>query len=1068
MSTVFQNMNSTAKNEIEMNETFLELGRKYSFQSLSLNVSVEALKNIGVCMMKLLILCGMLLFSANELLAQSVTGRITDANTREALPGVNVVIKGTFIGTSTDVEGVFRINAPSLNDTLIVSYIGYQTEEIPIDGRLTVDIAIQEVVLTGAEVVVIGYGVQDRANLTSSISSLRGGDITKTPAFNIGNTLAGKVTGVQITQYSGQPGGDSPEIFLRGIGSLSTGRSGPLIIVDGVARDMFQLEPDDIESISILKDASATAVYGIEGANGVIVVQTRRGSAGRMNISARFSAGIQEVPQHQKFADSYTSALLFNESQRNDGVREDQLRFSPEAVEAYRTNSFPEIFPNINWVDYLTKPAAYQTRSSVNISGGTKDVKYFVSGGYMFQDGMFRTFESDYDYNDSFERYSFRANLDLDVTETTRVSVTSNARIETRMRPRSADGLWTTVYRGAPFASAGIVDGKYTGPSDYIAGGVVNPLGRIYGNGFNQFDSNVLNVDLGARQQLDFVTRGLEMEVKGSYNTAFSHNKFRNSTKAVYTPFFRTDVDPTALGDSTIVYRKAGRDGALEFDERFTDRTRDWYAEARLQYTRSFGMHTVSGLLLHNRRRTYYPIQFTSIPRGLVSTISRINHNYDNRYLLEASMGYNGSENFAEGNRFGFFPAVSGGWIVTNENFMRNVQFLNELKFRVSYGVVGNDTGIGRFLYLPGTYSTSAPGYNFGNEITQFTAGAAEETVGNPLVQWETARKQNYGVDVQMFQERLSLTFDYFYEYRDNILININTIPAFVAANLPAANLGEVENKGYEVSVRWRDQLGNFSSYHISANMSFARNEIIYMDEVLQNENYLQRTGHPVGQIFGYIFDGFFSEEDLLPGSGVPQHPYQAQPGDLKFKDLNGDGVINSDDQQPIGFPEYPEYTFGAEIGYRYKNFDIASVWSGATNVSRLLVAAPYRIPFCAGGQCSIMQWMADGRWTPETADEATFPRLTRSGVSQWSSMNSDFWIRDASYIRLKSVEVGYNFRSASLNNFGIRSMRVYMNGYNLLTFSKLKIIDPEQTARSADAAYPLVRIYNFGINLNF
>lgn len=1008
---------------------------------------------------------------SNEVAVHLVRGKVTDAKTGDVMPGVNILVKGTSVGASTGPNGNYEVNAPSPQDTLVVSYIGYKTKNVPIKGRSTVDIALAPTTVAGEGVTVVAYGEQSTATITNSVTSVNSEEINSVPTANLGNALSGQTPGLETIQRSGQPGGDTPEIYIRGFGSLSAGRSVPLFVLDGVivrdARSITQLDPDNIASISVLKDASATAVYGVEGANGVVLVETKRGKEGQAKISVNTSTGLQVPATIQEYADSYTHALGYNEAQINDGVDPSRVRFQPEVVKAFKNGSHPLIYPNINWIDYITKPAALQSRTNINISGGSEAVQYYIAGGYLKQDGFFKTFGSKYDFNPSFDRFNFRSNIDIDVTPTTQLSLTSAGRIGTQIKARDLN--WTNVYRAVPFAGAGLVDGKLVVSGNrYIPGRKEGVMSEFYGEGYNKRIKNALNLNLAATQQLDAITKGLEMQIKGAYNVYFTEHKRRNLEIARYRPFFRTDIDDSAPGDSTVVYQKLGNDELLHYNESY-GRDRDWYFETRFSYNRSFGKHKVKGLLMYNQRKSYYPNSYTSIPRGLVSTVGRLNYNYDKRYLIEGSLGYNGSENFAKGQRFGLFPSVSGGWIVTNEPYMPDLPFLDFLKFRASYGLVGNDTGIGRFLYLPDQYDATSAGYNFGYDVPQNKPGASEGRLGNPGVTWETAEKQNYGVNLRMFNDKLNMSFDYFHEYRSDILITLNTVPTYVAANLPAVNVGRVQNKGYEAEVQWNQQVGDFF-YSIGGNVAFARNKILYMDEVPRNEPYQRRTGERVGQEFGYVFDRFWTKEDLQPDSDVPDHPWNPKPGDLMFKDLNGDGVVDGDDQAPIGLPERPEYTFGSNISLRYKNVDLNMTWSAATNTSRELAYVPYRTAFGPRGGRSLPQFQWDGRWTPEKGQNATFPRLSLASRGRRNNTDSSFWMVDASYIRLKNIELGYSFSSGFLNRFGLRNMRVYVNGYNLLTFSKMQeqySIDPEQSANSFTQQYPVMKVYNFGIKVD-
>lgn len=1024
-----------------------------------------------------------------------IRGIVADSEIGETLPGVNVMVKGTTTGTFTNSEGSFELEVPSLQDTLVVSFVGYQTREVPINGQTELDIQLIPKAIEGEEVVVVGYGRQQRRDLTSSVTSVSGRDIAEVPATNIGNTLFG-TSGLQITQTTGQPGQDDPAIFVRGISSLGTGRSQPLFVLDGVvvqeARAITRLDPDNIESVSVLKDASATAVYGVEGANGVIVVETKRGRAGTLDISVNTSVGLQTPTLKQENVGSYAFALGHNEAQRTDGVATDQLRFTSEAMEAFRTGSDPLIYPDVDWVDYLTKPVALQSRTNISISGGSDDVRFFVAGGYLKQDGFMKDFDTDavydaYENNPTYDRYNLRSNLDIDVTPSTQLSISGTGRVESRIDLRGGRWSWNHMYISSPFGGVGFVDGKrvITEDNRYIPdlGSPREQVLRGYGNGYNQRIQSGLNLQLSATQRLGMITKGLQLQFKGAYNANFIQRKYRNTNLPLYVAYYRTDVDPSAPGDSTVVFQKIEEEETLTYNENYS-KDRDWYLEARLQYSRDFGPHGVEGLLLAGQRKRYYPSQYKSIPRQLINTVGRFNYNYADRYLLELSMGYNGSENFAKGRQFGFFPAVSGGWILTNEPYMPELSFLNFLKLRASYGLVGNDTGIGRFLYLPDEYNDSSPGYNFGHEVPQDHPAASEGRLGNPEVTWEVARKQNYGIDLRLFGDRLDLSFDYFYEFREDILTTLNTVPSYVSAGLPAVNIGQVENRGYEAEISWMQQFGDFF-YSVGGNISHARNKVLEMDEVQRNEPYQRRTGQPVGQPFGWVFDGFYSEEDFVEGTldenlrggklreEVSKPNWTVHPGFLKYKDLNGDGAVDEDDTTPIGYPEnYPEYSFGANLNFRYKNVDLSMKWAAATHVSSMLFQAPNRAALGDQGQGAMRQWQWEGRWTPEKdPEDILFPRLSLEASRIRNEHDSNFWLLDASYIRLKHVEFGYTFRERIAGALGAKNLRIYVNAYNPLTFSNMMDtygIDPEQSGRRGQARYPIMKVYNMGLKLNF
>jgi TonB-linked SusC/RagA family outer membrane protein len=986
---------------------------------------------------------------------RSINGTVSDES-GQPLPGVSVVVKGTTTGVATNMDGKYSLNLPANAKILVFSSIGMKSLEEQISGRSTINVKLVAETIGLEEVVAIGYGTQKKVTITGAVSSVGSSELVQSPNASVGNSLAGRVTGVTSIQYSGQPGADAPEIFIRGIGSLSTDRSSPLTLVDGVERSFNQLDPDEIESISVLKDASATAVFGVRGANGVIIVTTKRGTLGPVMISVSASFGLQVPTRLLDFTDSHTYALRYNEAMKNDGGNQ---YFSDESIEAFRTNSDPIIYPNMDWLTYMMKPYAPESKQNINISGGTQRVKYFVSLGNTYQGGMFETFSQGKETNFSYNRFNYRSNLDIDVTKSTKLSLTLGGRVGVRNEPNGQAELFRALYWAVPYSGAGIVDGKWikTGTT-YIPGtDKKEGLTPFYGLGFINQLQNTLNLDISLVQKLDIVTKGLSFRIKGSYNTFYSQTKTRASSIAYYQPFYQHDLDPAvAATDKTIVYKKQGSDGTLSYGESF-GKDRDWYAEAGINYDRSFGIHHVTGLILYNESKSFYPTLYNDIPAGLVGLVGRATYDYNSRYLLDLNIGYNGSENFAPDKRFGFFPAASLGWVLSEEKFMKELGLFNYLKLRGSYGVVGNDKlGSNRFLYLPDSYNSSNGGYNFGTDNPANQIAATEGKVGNPDVSWEKAYKQNYGADFKFLKSRLGLNFDYFIENREAILWSRSTVPGFVAYDLPAVNLGKTRNQGYEIAASWRETVSAFT-YWVNFNLSYAKNKIVFQDEIPQNEPYLYRTGQSVGQPFGYVNDGFYGAGDVLPG-GV-------KPGDLKYRDLNLDGIVDTDDMMAIGYPNYPEYTMGTTFGMKWKNFEMTMLWTGATHTSRML-GDIYKTAFGESGNRSLLQYMADGRWTPETAASATYPRMSLTGAT-YNAKGSDFWLKDASYLRLKNIELAYNIQAGGLRKVGIKNLRTFINGYNLLTFDKLKIADPESKT-ATDSQYPIVKILNIGLKLDF
>ena len=999
----------------------------------------------------------------------TVSGVVKD-DTGEPVIGAGVLVKGTTLGTITDIDGHFSFRADDLNGVLVVSFVGMETQEIPMKGKGIFDIVLKSSNTLLEEVQVVAYGAQKKVTLTGSISSVNTDELLKVPTASIGNMLSGVLSGVSSIQSSGQPGGDDPDVFIRGISTLNTMNAKPLYLVDGVERSFFQIDPNEVENITILKDASSTAVFGVRGANGVIIVTTKRGKEGKAKINASFSYGIQTPTRMPEFVNSYDYATFLNEAYTNDGK---DPKFTPEAVEAFRTHSNPIIYPDTDWMELLFKSSAPQTQGNVNISGGTERVRYFISMGMLDQKGFFKNHDTRYDANFNFNRYNYRANLDIDFTKTTLVAINMGGRVEKRNFPRSGDDinqLFRRIYWATPFSGPGIVDGKWIkGNSQYLPVGLSDGLGNIYGRGYGSKTTNVVNLDLALTQKLDFVTKGLQFKIKVAYNSGYDHTKERATSIESYQPWYRKDVTwmehPAGSDPNEVVYIQDGEAGLISYAESF-GKSRDWYAEASFDWKRDFGLHHLSALALYNQSKTYYPdSDYPGIPRGYVGLVGRVTYDYDNKYLIEGNVGYNGSENFAPGNRYGFFPAVSGGWVLTQEEFLKDNPVVNFLKIRASYGIVGNDryhpygTGfMDRFLYLPNSYFIGS-GYQFGTG-TSWSPGAYEKSFGNSGLSWEKSAKQNYGIDFSLFNQKLSGSIDYFYEKRTDILAKASTDPIIHAMSLPVLNLGIVSNKGVELNLKWNHKINSFR-YWTNLNVSYAKNKIVYQDEVPSEYTYTLKTGHPVGQPFGLKVRGFYYEgmED------VADHSYVLKEGDVVYEDLNHDGKIDYNDKTAIGYPSYPLLNAGLTLGFEYKGFDFSMLWVGATKTSRVLEET-FRKPLGETYDRSLMSHQFTDRWTPETAATAKLPRATIDGVKN-NYRDSELWVKDASYLRLKNIEIGYNFRLPFMPKIGMEKMRVFMTGYNLLTFDKLKISDPESMS-SGVPQYPVMRVINFGLNVSF
>lgn len=1026
-----------------------------------------------------------------------ITGKVIDASKMEVI-GANVMVKGTSVGVITDLNGEYTITVPDEKSVLVFSFVGYRSQEQIVGKKRKIDILLEDDSKALDEVVVIAYGTQSKATLTGALSSIDSKELIKSPVASITNVLAGSLPGVSTVQTSGQPGSDAASIYVRGVGSLSSASSSPLILVDGVERDFSQIDPNEIENLSILKDASSTAVFGVRGANGVVLVTTKRGKNGKPTINVSSLTGVQQPLSFVKQTGSYEFARFWNMKQQNDGAAKSTF-FTREAIEAYRTGGDP-LHPSIDWSDYLYNDFFLQTKNNINISGGTDAVKYFVSIGYLYQNGILKQFnELPYNNNYKYNRYNYRANLDFQLTRTTTMKLNIGGNVGQQQEPNTTEDIqnpfvYTQIW-ALPFSGLGIVNGTRTiVPVSYtpVGGANVDGLRTYWGTGYKQKYVTTLNMDVDITQKLDMLTKGLSVSIKGSYDNQFQLNKNRTGgnveSQFIY---YKSTLENSNLSqtdpdfDKTIVYVGRGDGDAstpLSYAESYK-RDRNWYIEGRLNYDRTFGDHKVSALFLYNQSRNYYPLyadgtvaSFQYLPRGYVGFVGRATYGYKSRYLADVNMGYNGSENFAPGKtRYGLFPAASIGWVLSEEPFMKSLRWLDYFKLRASYGRVGSDTGTNtRFMYMPSTWTQSGE-YSFGVSNPVSAPRYAMGVPGNSEVSWETADKQNYGLELKMLRNRLSLTADLFYEKRTGILISPKSTPSIIATGLPNLNLGKVDNHGYELSLGWNETLKNNFRYYINANMSFARNKILYMDEVPNEFDYMNQTGGSVGRstnVYKYIrlyqYSDFTQDENgnLKLNPALPQPAVSVAPGDCMYADLNGDKVVDGNDRMTTGYAERPEYVFGLNAGFNYKGFNFSMQWSGATNVNKML-QIEYRIPFTNTGKRGLLEYFYKDCWTPENQLGAKYPRAAETSET-WNSENSTLWLRDASYIRLKTISIGYTFsKKRFLKAIGANTLGLSISGYNLLTFSPLDIMDPESLGNN-NGSYPLVKIYSLGININF
>ena len=1009
-----------------------------------------------------------------------ITGRITDASTGEPLPGVNIVIKGTVIGTLSDVNGNYSLTISDPKDaTLVFSFIGYNSQEILVAGRSVVNVTLESGVSSLDEVIVIGYGTQRKATVTGSITAINTEVLMQSPQANLTNALTGRLPGFFSRQQEGTPGSDQPIIRIRGSGTF-TGSTDPLVLVDGVeSLNYSNIDVNEIDNISILKDASATAVYGVRGANGVIIITTRRGLRGKPVFSASSNLAVTAFANMRANLGSYEWAKNFNEALRYNSYITGSYtpRFSESDLEHFRLGDSPIFHADTDWISLLLKPTSLQTQSNLNVSGGEDNIKYFISIGHFYREGQFNNTKTaeDFDAQVNYNRYNFRSNFDLTMTKRLKADINLSSQLDVTTGPgRNLGYLLGKIYDCPPNNSPGIVDGKVINVYDVFAG---NILEMLLGTGWRTQLSNYLTSQVRLNYDLDFITQGLILHGTISYWNRMTNTKTYSKEVQTYHPIL--------LPDNTIIFGPQKEERPFGFSES-TSKSRKTYIEIGLNYDRRFGSHNVTGLLLYDQSKLFDPSLEYVIPNGYQGLVGRITYDYARRYMAEFNVGYNGTENFAVGKRFGLFPAFSIGWVVTEEPLFPENNIVTHVKIRGSYGEVGNDKiGSARFLYNPSSF-TYGNGYYFGEVGTTYQRyqRSTEGTIGNPVLTWERSKKSNLGVDLNLFGDKITIITDWFVENRDNILATQGTLPNILgvesgtwygigaATKFPAQNLGKMKNSGFETDVTYRSNIGGNFSYWLSVNYSKASNMVVFQDEVERAFTYQNRTGQSLDQYFGLIADGFYNTWEEVNDANRPVSSWNnnyIMPGDFRFKDVNGDGIINADDQVPIGYSNFPEIIYGISFGGNYKGLDFSILFQGAGNVSKYTYITSVR-PF--ENNLSCFDYIPDMSWTPERYEQGLYARLPHLSAQQVQIHNfqsSTFMVSDGKYVRLKNVEIGYSFNTALLSRFNINSCRLYLNGSNLLTWHGLYPgDDPEQSSGGDYAPYPNIKIINFGFNIKF
>ena len=1022
-----------------------------------------------------LLLILVFLLSGQSLFAQSrqVTGVVKDP-AGETIIGASVLEKGTTNGTITDFDGNFSLNVTGDKAVLIISYVGYQTQEISVAGKKSLVVTLAEDTETLEEVVVVGYGAQKKESVVGAISQVSSKELLSSPAANVSQAIAGKISGVITTQTSGAPGSDDTQINIRGRATFA-GDGSPLILVDGVERSFSQIAPDDIESISVLKDASATAVYGVRGANGVMLITTKRGKEQKPEVNLTANWQIQSPTRENTYLDSYQSVMLLEEALANDGL---PSQFSANDIEMYRKSVAGQLsgleamlYPNVDWYDQVLKSSAPAQRYNVSVRGGTKRMRYYASGEFYDQKGLVKNLSQDIYGNSSspsYRRYAFRANMDLFLTKDLTFSVNFGTRFEERRGSNTEEknNYSETFYElnhtpGWLFpVSYEVQNGEstrtlYGGSSQYQN----NIVGRLAQGGYYRATNTINETNFIVDYKLGWLTEGLSAKGMVSFDYDSYYKRLFSADFATYE---LNDRDNYTQIDA---YNRFNTDGELAYSKA-TSTTYKLYMEAQLNYVRSFGKHDVTAMILYNQNDYRYNSELAKRYQGLVG---RVTYGYDDRYLAEINAGYNGSENFIKGKRFGFFPAFSVGWRISNEDFMSGTQnWLNNLKLRASYGQVGNDIykvngQDQRFLYEE-KWSQINNDYYFG---TAGTTGIYEAQYPNLFVTWERAHKYNIGLEFGLWNGLLNGNIDIFHEKRNNILTQYLSRPQWVGVALAAGNLGETKNSGYEIELKHANHIGNDFNYSVGLTYSHASNEIVSMDEPASKTEYRKREGHPINQYFGLVCDGFVTQADI-DGGELPVSTFgTVKAGDLKYRDMNKDGFIDERDETFIGYSDIPENTFALTLGANYKGWGFSIMFQGVDHVSRYYDAeAMYA--FVAGGK--VKEHHLD-RWNPNASEaenlaRAKYPLLHYDSYGEHNQRQNSFFLKNGAFVRLKNIELSYTLPQNWIKVVGMSDCRLYVNANNLITWDHLDdLTDPESNGSNR---YPIMKTVNFGVNIKF
>ena len=1013
----------------------------------------------------------------------SVRGTIIDEK-GVPLPGVSVAIKGTSTGVISDINGYYIINAKA-GDILVFSFVGFKSQEITVGKRPALDIVMKEDVHELEETVIVGMGKQRKASVIGSISSVSIKEL-EVPQRNLTNALSGRIAGAVVVQRSGEPGQDNADFWVRGISSFGANQK-PLVLVDGVERDMSDLSIEEVESISILKDASATAVYGVRAANGVVLVTTRKGVAQKPVIEVKLETGFSDLPTMPKLLDGVNYALLANEALGTEN-------YTPEYIDNLRSGTNPFLYPNVNWMDQLFRKYSTNTNAAINIRGGGERARYYISASFIEDNGNLKNNpEADYKSNISLRRYNFRSNIDLTLTKTTNLSLEIGANMTDMHQPglgnEYVDNRWFSPvellyyysYLSNPLSAPvrvpigkdafGNTEWGWGAPSQV---GEVNPAERLFGSGYNKSFRSQIMSQITLKQDLSFLLKGLDIQASFSFdaNNQTIQNRRKNSST----------YNITGVDDETGEFQVAEITKGNEFLGYNVTPSSNRAEELKVQlnYNQIFNeTHRIGAMAMYYQRDYVDQTAGSSIkslPYKKQGLALRTTYAFKDRYFAEFNMGYNGSENFAKGHRFGFFPAYAVGWMISNEKFWEPIlPVVSELKLKASYGSVGNDAiGGDRWIYQS-TISTNN-GWNYGENGSEGGGGIQVGNVENLNVSWEKAYKTNLGFEMRLF-DRIKIQADYFHEKREGVFINRQGLPAIVGLTTkPKTNIGASVNRGVDATLEYEEKVGEVFLTG-RANFTFNRNKLLNNDEVEHLYKYQNSIGKTFGtggnHTFGLIAEGLFQSQEEI--DNAPEQNFGTyRVGDVRYRDVNGDGVVDTYDKVALGYTNIPEITYGFGLTAQWRSWDINAFFQGIAHCTFYIGGTAMR-PFSTGNinQSAINADIYDHVWkttnTPEQNQAAYYPRLSEAGGEGSTNNNqtSTLTMRDGRFLRLKNFEIGYTIPKSILEKTFIKSTRIYVSGSNLLTFSKFKLWDPE-TGSSDGGIYPPLRVFTIGLNAKF